>query len=157
MSGANDGDIVGVILGIAYRAADGDPMQEAQECNVLAGRGIDSENRQPGTREVTLLSNESWVNTCEEVGAVLWWTIRRANFLVEGVDLGATIGRTMAIGEVRIRVHGETKPCGLMDRQHEGLRRALAPACRGGVHGEVITGGTVRVGDAVNVCGENAS
>lgn len=152
----NDASAKGVILGIARRNSDGEPMQEVQECNVIAGRGIDTENRIPGTREVTFLSNESWVDTCEEVGADLSWTNRRANFLVEGVDLDATIGCTLAIGDVRIRIHGETKPCGLMDRQHEGLRRALAPACRGGVHGEVITGGTIRVGDAISVCCETA-
>lgn len=143
----------GVILGIAHRAADGDHMQEAQECNVIAGRGIDSENRKPGPREVTLLSSESWADTCEEIGADLLWTTRRANFLVEGVNLYATIGHTLAIGEVCIHVHGETKPCGLMDQQHDGLLRALVSACRGGVHGEVITGGTIHVGDAIIVCG----
>jgi hypothetical protein len=36
-----------------------------------------------------------------------------------------------------------------MDQQHQGLKEALKPDCRAGVHGQVISGGTVHVGDAV--------
>ena len=39
----------------------------------------------------------------------------------------------------------------LMDQQHAGLRRALVPDCCGGVYGQVLTGGTVRVGDPVSL------
>jgi MOSC domain-containing protein YiiM len=71
--------------------------------------------------------------------------------LIGGLDLSATIGRTLSIGSTRIQVHGETKPCGLMDQQHAGLRQALVPDCRGGVYGQVLTGGTILVGDPVSL------
>jgi len=38
-----------------------------------------------------------------------------------------------------------------MDQQHAGLRQALVPDCRGGVYGQVLTGGTILVGDAVTL------
>jgi MOSC domain-containing protein YiiM len=38
-----------------------------------------------------------------------------------------------------------------MESQQAGLRDALKPNFRGGVHGEVLTGGTIHVGDAVRV------
>jgi MOSC domain-containing protein YiiM len=142
---------VGVVLAIARRATDGDPMHEVDQCTLLAGRGIDTENRKAGKREVTLLSRESWAEACRQLGAELPWTHRRANLLIEGVDLAAAIGKTLAVGEVRIRIHGETKPCGLMDEQHEGLREALVPSQRGGVHGQLLVGGVVRVGERVVV------
>ena len=124
-------------------------MVEATECSVVAGRGLTVETRKAGKRQVTLLSAESWADACRDLKAELPWTYRRANLLVEGVDLVAGIGRTISIGSVRVLVHGETTPCDLMERQHAGLFGALAPSCRGGVYGEVLNDGTVRVGDDV--------
>lgn len=124
-------------------------MQTVDECRVLPHHGIDTENRKHGKREVTLLESEAWADVCRELDAELPWHIRRANFLVAGIDLARTIGKTISIGEVRVYVHGETKPCQLMDDQHQGLREALKPKHRGGVFGQVKTGGMIRVGDAV--------
>ena len=126
-------------------------MQTVDECRVLSHHGIDTENRKHGKREVTLIASEAWADICRELDAQLPWHIRRSNFLVEGIDLARTIGKTISIGEVRIYVHGETKPCQLMDDQHQGLREALKPNHRGGVFGQIKTGGTIRVGDAVAV------
>jgi MOSC domain-containing protein YiiM len=139
----------GVIRGIAYRPIDGDPMSEVEQCSVQPGRGIDLENRRAGKREVTFLAAEAWADTCRDLGTDLPWHTRRANFLIEGLDLAAAIGRTVTVGPVRVRIHGETKPCGLMDKQSHGLRESLVPACRGGVYGQILTAGTIRVGDPV--------
>ena len=124
-------------------------MQQADECRVLPHRGLDTENRKHGKREVTLLAVEAWADVCRELDAELSWHMRRANFLVEGLDLAKTIGKTISIGEVEVYVHGETKPCQVMDDQHQGLRETLKPHGRGGVFGQVKSGGTVRIGDAV--------
>ncbi len=126
-------------------------MREAQQTTVHPGRGFDTENRKTGRREVTLLSTEAWTDACRELGVNIPWVVRRANFLIEGVDLPSTLGQIISIGPVQIRIHGETRPCGIMESQQPGLRDALTPNLRGGVHGEVLTGGTIRVGDTVRV------
>jgi len=141
----------GTIVAIAYRPTDGEVMRELTECRVLEKRGLELENRKHGKREVTLLSEEAWTRTCHDLDAELPWFTRRANFLVSGIDLAACIGRKIAVGEVEVWVHDETRPCGLMDEQHEGLKDMLKPDCRGGVHGQVVVGGRVRVGDEVRV------
>jgi MOSC domain-containing protein YiiM len=151
MTSPHDARPRGVLKAIAHRPTDGQPMTEVREIIVLAGRGPEVENRKPGKREITLLSAESWAAACRDLGVDLPWWRRRANLLIEGLDLSATIGRTLFIGSIRIQVHGETKPCGLMDQQHAGLRQALVPDCRGGVYGQVLAGGTIRVGDPVTL------
>ncbi len=139
----------GVVKAIAWRPTDSETMREAQECRVRVNTGIDTENRKPGTRSVTFLSVERWTDVCRDLGAEIPWHARRANFLIEGLDLAATIGRTITIGEVRVLIHGETKPCPIMDQQHQGLRNALKKDGRGGVFGQVLTEGVIRVGDPV--------
>lgn len=143
--------MTGTLKAIAHRPTDGELMREAQQATVHPGRGIDSENRKTGPREVTLLSTEAWSDACRELGVNIPWLVRRANFLIEGIDLSSTLGQIIVIGPVQIRIHGETRPCGIMESQQAGLRDALKPNMRGGVHGEVLTGGTIRVGDLVAV------
>ncbi len=141
----------GRVLDIAYRPNKGDPMIQTAECEILADRGLKLENRKPGEREVTFLSAEAWANACRDLQAVIPWALRRANLLVEDIDLAKTIGQTLAIGDLRVRIHAEAAPCDLMNEQFPGLRAALEPDCRGGVCGQVLAGGTVRVGDPVTV------
>ncbi len=125
-------------------------MHATDECRLLLHRGLDTDDRKHGKREVTLLAVEAWADVCRELGVDLSWHMRRANFLVEGVDLAKTIGKTISIGNVEVYVHGETKPCEVMDDQHQGLRETLKPHGRGGVFGQVKTPVTVRIGDLVS-------
>ena len=151
MTSQHDGRLRGVLKAIAHRPTDGQPMTEVREILVLAGRGPEVENRKPGKREITLLSAESWAAACRDLGVELPWWYRRANLLIEGIDLSAAIGGTLSIGSIRIKVYGETKPCHIMDQQYGGLRQALVPNCRAGVHGQVLAGGIIRVGDPVTL------
>jgi len=70
---------------------------------------------------------------------------------VEGLDLAATIGHTVEIGTIRVYIHDETRPCKLMDGQHEGLRAALKGELRGGVFGQVLNEGIIRIGDEIRL------
>jgi len=146
---SEQGGPIGLIRGIAHRSVKGEALREAETCRVLVGRGLEKEGRPPGKRCVTLLSEASWADACRELGVELPWITRRANFLVSGLDLSTLVGRPIMIGEVRVWIHSETKPCKLMDEQHAGLRAALGPEFRGGVYGQTLTEGTIRLGDRV--------
>ena len=151
MSTDSPGSSIRTVCGIAQRSGDGCPMEIVTEVVIEPGRGIAYEGRPSGKRQVTFLSAEAWDATCRELGTELHWQTRRANFLIERLDLRQTIGGVLSVGGARIRIHNETKPCGLMDELHKGLRGALVPDCRGGVYGEVLDGGTVSVGDTVRL------
>ena len=146
----------GIIRAIAWRPNAGAALQEVDKCHVLRDTGLESEGRKPGKRSVTLLSLERWRDVCRELGEQLPWTTRRANFLVEGFALEATIARPILIGQVRIWIHGETRPCKLMDEQSDGLRTALRSDCRGGVYGQVLIAGEIRVGCPVTLAEQEA-
>lgn len=141
----------GVVKAIAFCSAKREPMQEIDRAEVLVGLGLANEPWHKNKRGVTLLSTSCWADACRELKTQLPWTLRRANVLIEGLNLPATVGKIIVIGSVRLLVHDETRPCGLMDQQHMGLRQALTPSLRGGVHAEVIAGGELRVGQSVRM------
>ncbi|RMG14890.1 MAG: MOSC domain-containing protein [Planctomycetota bacterium] len=144
---------MGSLLGIYLRPAPGASVVGAEEARAVQGRGLEGDHARGGARQVTLLAREAWNEACAEVGTELDPSLRRANLLVEGVDLVRALGGVLRVGEVRIRLRGETTPCRLMEEARPGLLRALAPAGRGGVYGEVIGGGTLRCGDPVELEG----
>ena len=55
----------------------------------------------------------------------------------------------LRVGEARIRIFGETRPCRQMDEACPGLQAALGPAWSGGAFGEVVGGGSIEVGGRV--------
>ncbi len=138
---------------IAIKTAPRAPMQEQESAEITIEKGITGDLRgsQAG-RQITILCESAWQDTCDAVNTELPWTTRRVNLLVEGVEFGeGDVGKTIRIGEVRLEITQETYPCSLMDKQHQGLRDALTPKWRGGVCCNVLSAGSIRVGDRVEI------
>ena len=143
---------MGRLIGIAKRAAKRAPMQTLESAHIGTETGVADDFRgRPGKRQVTLLSQRAWAAACEDLGEELPWTTRRANLLVEDIDLPQRAGDEICIGKVRLRVTMEVDPCSRMDEQAEGLRDALSPDWRGGVACMVLAGGDVAIGDEVEL------
>jgi MOSC domain-containing protein YiiM len=139
----------GKIAAIAVRTAKLGPMKEVGTATVTARGGIDGDLPVRPERGVTLISKEQWAEVTGELRTDLPWHTRRANVLIEGLRLSSLVGKRIRMGEVELLVHGETKGCALMDVLFQGLREALRPDMRAGVHCEVVRGGQFQVGDRV--------
>ncbi len=138
------------LRGIAWREGKRAPMRTPDRAAVLVESGVAADSRgRPGSRQVTVLTSAGWDAACAEVRAELPWHTRRANLLVEGLDLAGTTGQRLRIGKLVLQVTGELEPCSRMDEAHHGLRQALAPDWRGGVTCRVLEGGEIAVGDSV--------
>jgi MOSC domain-containing protein YiiM len=142
---------LGIVKGIAVRDASRAPMKEQQQVEVTLQHGIVQDYRGTGLRQVTFLDIGQWQEVLAALGIDLPWYTRRANVLIEGIDLPATVGWRLQVGACRFAIGGETTPCERMDEIQPGLRRTLTPALRGGVWGKVLQGGMLRVGDEVHV------
>mgnify|MGYP001162611347 CR=1 FL=1 len=142
---------MGELLEIWLKKNHGEPMVALIEAEVRASEGIKDSAKEPhADRQVTVLSKESWEAATESIGKSVDPGERRANFIVSGVKLEETIGKILQIGELKIKVTGETFPCKLMDEVSDGLRDALKPEWRGGVTGSVINDCLVKKGDSVS-------
>lgn len=143
---------MGRLVGIARRDKKRAVMQVLETAEISTNSGVALDFRgKPGKRQVTVISADVWRQVCQELGTEVPWTTRRANLLVEGLVLPRVAGGEIRIGDVRMRVTGETDPCSRMDEQCAGLTAALKPEWRGGVCCTVLSSGAVTIGDAVSL------
>jgi MOSC domain-containing protein YiiM len=143
---------MGRLTGIARRDAKRAPMETLEQAEVSDQAGVAQDSRgKPGDRTVTVISARAWREVCAELGQEIPWTTRRANLLVDDVDLPKSAGQIIEIGDVRLQVTMEVEPCSRMDEQVAGLTNALKPEWRGGVGCTVLQGGSISVGDEVTV------
>ncbi|MGK2913312.1 MAG: MOSC domain-containing protein [Porticoccaceae bacterium] len=141
------------LQGIARRAQSKGLMEELPLCHVTTDHGVAGDYRgQPGSRQVTVLSLESWRDACATLGMELPWHTRRANLLIEGIRFSrASVGDIVRIGDLELEITRETDPCHRMDALQPGLKTALQPDWRGGVCCRVLKSGDIAIGDAVEV------
>lgn len=125
------------------------PMDPLERARLLEGEGLEGNADTGGRRQVTVISREAWERTLDDLGDRVPPSARRANLMVSGVRLAESRGQRLAVGEARLLVNGETRPCQWMDEAAQGLQEALRPEWRGGIYAEVIREGEIRVGDPV--------
>jgi len=125
------------------------PMDPVDKARVIAGKGIVGNANQGGKRQVTILSAKHW----QQVTAFLDHTPdpreRRANLLVSDIDFTDARGKILKIGNVRVRIYGETRPCEQMEKAAPGLKAAMQVPFGGGAFAEVLDDGEIAVGDPV--------
>jgi MOSC domain-containing protein YiiM len=124
-------------------------MDRAERATLVAKRGIVGNADQGGRRQVTIIDLERWHELMERVGATLETSSRRANLVIDSLDLFDARGKTLRVGSARLHVLGETRPCERMEEAFPGLQAAMRERWGGGAFAEVIEGGDVSVGDAV--------
>lgn len=124
-------------------------MDSVRTAELIAGRGLQGNANIGGRRQVTLIELEVWQELMRTLDADLPSSTRRANLVVSGLPLGSSRGRELRVGGTLLRIAGETKPCEQMEEALPGLRELMYPDWRGGAFAEVLEGGPVHVGDAV--------
>ena len=126
------------------------PMDPAEELRVVRRTGIETNADWGGRRQITIIEKERWDAMMAELGdADVDPAARRANVMVSGCDLSDSRHHILHLGDVRVQIVGETRPCERMDEAHQGLRRAMASPWNGGAYGIILDDGIVRVGDPV--------
>jgi MOSC domain-containing protein YiiM len=139
---------MGKIVSIWIKRAHGGPMDRVVEAEMIAGRGLSGNADQGGWRQVTLIDEGAWAEAQVELGVEVDPSARRANVLLRDVNLEESRGKTLRVGDCRIRILGETRPCHQMDHAYNGLRDVLRAPWRAGAFGEIVEGGIIHIGDA---------
>lgn len=133
------------------------PMQPKDAVDVETGRGIVGD-RYHGTRHrhVTVQSRETLDEAARVFGRAVPSELTRRNLTISAGVVPRDPGARIRVGEVLLEVVRVAAPCKLLDDTigagaQEALRR------RAGTVFRVLEGGTIRVGDPVDLAAEELS
>jgi MOSC domain-containing protein YiiM len=132
--------------------AGGTPEPRAA-ARVVPGGGLegDRHGRSPAgegwNRELTLISAEA-LEHLKQVGLPLAPGASRRQLVTQGIDLDRWTGKRFRVGEVVLEGTKACRPCDHLEALTQpGVKAALEG--RGGLCARIVSGGTLRVGDAV--------
>jgi MOSC domain-containing protein YiiM len=142
--------MAGVVEGIFWGAVDAAPLDAAQEVKVAAGGGIEGDRY--GHRDITLFEAEAIEGLRADMGIELAPNEIRRNVMTRGIGLNDLLGHRIRVGEVEAVVTELCHPCSHLQKLTQpGVLRGLVN--RGGLNADVVTGGSIRVGDPIEDLG----
>lgn len=140
---------------VALHVAKGSrlPMRPLEVVEVEAGRGIVGD-RYHGSRHrhVTIQSAEELAEAGRRHGQPIDPGLTRRNVTISAGAIPRTPGHLWSVGTVELEVVRDAAPCKLLE-DALGRDARLALSRRAGVVCRVLTGGVLRVGDAVDLGG----
>jgi len=150
----------GKVVSINITATGGAPISTVDQVRAVPGQGLEGDRYflHVGTfshsptwspsRAVTLIESESLEALKRDYGIELEPRDSRRNIVTRGVALNHLVGREFKVGKVALRGTKLCEPCSHLEGiTHQGVKRALAH--RGGLCAEILSEGTIAVGDAV--------
>ena len=140
---------------IARRKIDAEAREELFSGEVTVTEGLQGDCRTTIVAgEVSVLSKESWVKVCHEIGTELPWLAHGSNLLIKGFEfLPTDLGKTICIGEAQFEITGELDPGLELKSREPELYEALQQGWRGGVVCKVLRSGNIQSGDDVYISG----
>jgi hypothetical protein len=150
----------GIVEGLYRARASGVPMESLESVLLLQGAGVDGDRYSSGHgrfsasgrsgQAVTLIEAEAIEALREEHGVELAPGDARRNVVTRGINLNLLLGRRFRLGEADCLGQRVAEPCAWLQQQTPaGTLRGLVH--RGGLRADVLTGGAVRIGDAVEL------
>jgi MOSC domain-containing protein YiiM len=145
---------MGRIEHIHIAPAEGAPLQALEEVEALAGVGLtgdryaqaDHDSDYDGGQDLTLVEAEALERLAAEEGIQLEPGATRRNLTTRGVSLNDLVGKTFWVGNVLAKGIELCEPCNhLQEAIGKPILRPLAH--RAGLRAQLLTSGTIRVGD----------
>jgi MOSC domain-containing protein YiiM len=135
------------------------PMIPVDAVRAVLGKGLEGDryatrsgtfSNQPGTgRDVTLIEIEALEALKRDYSIDLGLGESRRNVITRGVALNHLVGREFTVGDVTLRGIRLCEPCMHLERlTRPGVLKGLIH--RGGLRTEIVVGGLIRVGDAID-------
>jgi len=149
----------GTLQAIAIAPRAKAPLETVEHVEAVAGRGLAGDCYAAGrgafqrgavepSQEVTLIESEAIAAAARDCGIELTHAETRRNLLTNGVPLNHLVGREFTVGDVVLRGVKLCEPCQYLEGLTEkGVESAFLH--RGGLRAQVVSGGTLHVGDAI--------
>jgi len=152
--------VVGRVEAIVVRGAPRHPARSVESTMALAGVGLADDRlghrgeAELSTRQVTLIQAEHLPVIAQLAGVQAVDPVRlRRNIVVSGINLLALRNAKVHVGNALLEIVGPCAPCSRMEEE-VGPGGYAAMRGHGGMTARIVSGGVIRVGDAVRAATE---
>jgi MOSC domain-containing protein YiiM len=137
--------VSGVVEGITLVLDRAGEIRTVDAVEAVEGRGLDGDCHS----NLTLIAAEALEGLESDTGISLQGCDTRRNVLTRGIDLNALVGKRFRVGGVEAEGVELAEPCTKLRRLtgEPGVLRGLVH--RGGLRADVVRGGRIAIGDAV--------
>jgi MOSC domain-containing protein YiiM len=150
----------GRVMSLHVASVAGARMAPLEWVRAVSGRGLEGDryflragtySRKDGPdRQITLIETEALEALERDYAVKIDASESRRNVATRDVALNHLVGRTFRVGEATVRGLRLCEPCGHMERLcGKPVRPGLVH--RGGLRAEILTDGTIRVGDPIGL------
>jgi MOSC domain-containing protein YiiM len=148
--------MTGRVEAIHITEARKQPLRAVPEARAIPATGLagDRYSKRDGSfkpkpgRDLTLIEAEALEALSHDYKVEFLAVESRRNVLTRGIALNHLVGREFQIGNVRVRGAGLCEPCTYLEGlTGKTVREGLIH--RGGLRAEILTEGTIRVGDTI--------
>jgi MOSC domain-containing protein YiiM len=153
----------GTVISINIAPAAEAPMQSVEEARAIPGQGLEGDRYffKQGTfykpqpdRELTLIEAEAIEAMKCELDVDYGLSDSRRNIVTRDVPLNHLVGKEFWIGEVKARGLRLCEPCSHLQKlSHQKVLPGLVH--RGGLRAQILTEGTIQLGDVVKEDGSS--
>jgi MOSC domain-containing protein YiiM len=144
----------GKIEAIYIAAAHGEQPHTVDLAVGHAGKGLEGDRNfgdsDPDSCNITFIEAEVFESQRAELGLDLEPADSRRQVLVRGLDLGQLIGRRFMAGEIECEGEERCEPCSHLVSM-VGTPVVLKGLLHSGLRARILSGGTIRVGDDVQL------
>lgn len=154
---------IGQVEAIHIVAAAAAEMLSVLEAQSIAGRGLAGDryaaasgtfSNWPKDHEFTLIEAEAIDAMNQQPGIALAPGATRRNITTRGVSLNNWVGKEFTIGQTLCRATRLCPPCAHLQKLLGIETLVHIMEGRGGLRAQIISGGTIRVGDAIKLSAE---
>jgi len=145
----------GAVEEIYVSPTESGPVSSVPSVAALHGRGLDGDRYQqqdgwaPRGTAITLVEAEAIEATAAEHGIHLSPGGTRRNIVTRGIRLNELVSREFTVGSVRCRGYELCEPCTHLRALTGEPELIKALVHRGGLRADILTDGTIAVGDPV--------
>jgi MOSC domain-containing protein YiiM len=154
--------VSGVVDAIYLAARESGATAPVDEVEAVPGHGLVGdrywfENEAGSGEAITLIQAEAIEGFRADTGVELDPGEHRRQVVTRGIDLNALVGQRFRVGDVECEGVELCEPCNHL-RKVTGKPEVLRGLVhRGGLRADILRGGTIRPGDAVNAAGQDAA
>ena len=150
---------MGRVEAIYLAAVHGEAPHSVESAVGHAGKGLEGDRNfgddDSDSCNITLIEAERLDSQATEHGLDLDPGLARRQVLVRGVDLGDFVGRRFQVGELECEGEERCEPCNHLAKL-VGTQVVLKGLLHSGLRARILSGGTVRIGDEVQLSAEHS-